>query len=74
VLCWTREVNRFREQVPVSKMADGKVLIDAKETAGGYKLDPVRGRLVWTATLPRGATAARDVSFTIELPKDWALQ
>lgn len=67
-------VVEIREQIPVSKMADIKVVIDSDKTAPGYALDAVRGRLVWTTTLKQGATAVRDIAFTIELPKDWALQ
>lgn len=67
-------VVEIREQIPVSKMDDIKVVVDKEKTAPGFTLDPVRGHLVWKATVKRGATETRDIAFTIELPKDWALQ
>lgn len=67
-------VVEIREQIPVSKMADIKVIIDAEKTTPTYTLDAVRGHLKWSASLKKGATAQRDIAFTIELPQDWALQ
>jgi uncharacterized protein (TIGR02231 family) len=64
----------IREQIPVSKMNDIKVTIDAEKTTPTYTLDAVRGHLKWQTVLKKGATAQRDIAFTIELPKDWALQ
>ena len=67
-------VVQIREQVPVSKTADIKVTLDPAGTTAGYTLDKLRGHLRWAIALKRGATSQRDVAFTIELPKDWAVQ
>jgi uncharacterized protein (TIGR02231 family) len=67
-------VVEIREQVPVSKMSDIKVIIDKEKTTPTYTLDAVRGHLTWATSLKKGATAQRDIAFTIELPQDWALQ
>lgn len=67
-------VVEIREQIPVSKMKDITVTIDATKTTPTYTLDAVRGHLTWATSLKKGATAQRDIAFTIELPQDWALQ
>lgn len=67
-------VVEIREQIPVSKMKDIKVTIDAEKTTPAYTLDAVRGHLTWSTSLKQGAVAQRDIAFTIELPQDWALQ
>jgi hypothetical protein len=62
-----------REQIPVSKQADIRVVLDEKKTTAGYSLDARRGHLTWHATLKKGAEDKRDTAFTIELPKDWSV-
>lgn len=63
-----------REQIPVSKSADIKVTVEPNKTAPGYTVDAVRGHLRWVIPLKKGASASRDLAFTIALPKEWALQ
>ncbi|MBI1946349.1 MAG: mucoidy inhibitor MuiA family protein [Deltaproteobacteria bacterium] len=63
-----------REQIPVSKTADITVAVDQKETSAGYRLDAHRGHLTWAVPLKKGATGQRDISFAIQLPKEWSLR
>lgn len=67
-------VVEIREQIPVSKSADIKVDLKSDETTGAYALDKLRGHLKWQVAMKKGATEKRDVSFTIALPKEWAVQ
>ncbi len=67
-------VVEIREQVPVSKSADIKVTIDTTKTTAGFGFDPLRGHLKWNVGIKAGATAPRDVAFTIALPKEWAVR
>ena len=67
-------VVEIREQIPVSKSADITVDLKSEDTTGGYSLDKLRGHLTWQVTLKKGASEKRDVSFTIGVPKDWAVR
>jgi uncharacterized protein (TIGR02231 family) len=66
-------VVELREQVPVTKTADIEVVIGKEKTTAGYRLDEHRGHLAWSVAMAKGATAHRDLSFSISLPGDWLL-
>lgn len=63
----------IRENLPVSKVDDVKVRIDAKKTTAGYDFSPLTGLVTWQAKVPAGGEATVKLGYTIALPEDWKM-
>jgi uncharacterized protein (TIGR02231 family) len=60
-----------RDNLPVSKIDDVRVELDAGRTTGGYRLDAERGLLTWSVALAPAERKNVDLAYTIRLPDDW---
>jgi uncharacterized protein (TIGR02231 family) len=65
------ETVELRESIPVSKIADVRVELNAARTTSGYQLDAARGFLTWTLPLKPGEKRLIDIGYVIRLPDDW---
>jgi uncharacterized protein (TIGR02231 family) len=70
----SRVTIEVRENIPVSKSKEIKVVLVPEKTSPTPKIDAERGFLSWEVALDRGQSKAIDLSYVIKLPSNWEVR